>query len=70
MTPAPGVYVARCTGHSGSQVNVLIPQVFADVQVPLHLWVGDTPQPQTTGIVSFVGGDPTYPVWLGAASPA
>lgn len=62
-----GVYIARVVASDDSGApRVLIPQVFADTIVPLHRWVGDRPASLVNGIVAFVGGDPTYPVWLGA----
>lgn len=62
-----GVYVARCV-VADPDVRLLVPQVFDDTVVVAHRWIGDRPTVGTDGIVSFVGGDPAYPIWMGASA--
>lgn len=65
MSTHYGVYLARCVDSSAASVQLLIPQLFGDIQIPITDWVGSQPVSQTFGFVSFLGGDPAYPVWLG-----
>lgn len=68
MTPLPGVYEAKVTSSSPTSLTLLIPQAFRDQQVPCTHWVGGVPATNVRGFVSFIGGDPAWPVWLGVAN--
>lgn len=59
-----GIYRAFCV--DGETLRVTIPQIFGETAVPLYTWVTSPPVSQQFGAVSFVSGDPAYPIWLGA----
>jgi hypothetical protein len=61
-----GVYEALVKSSQGEEIALLIPQVFGVNECPCDRWVGSAPPPGTRGFVSFIGGDPAWPVWLGA----
>jgi hypothetical protein len=63
-----GTYLAKAVQYSNAEVLVQVPQVLADVQVPLAGWT-TRPAVGDMGLVSFVGGDPSYPVWIAAEMP-
>lgn len=60
-----GVFKARCTAVTGNNLTVAVPQVFGDTLIVTSSVVGTYPDAGTFGYISFEGGDPAYPVWLG-----
>ena len=63
MAQYGGIYRGFCVDGEG--LRVTIPQIFGEELVPLYSWVGARPQSQQFGVISFLSGDPSYPVWLG-----
>jgi hypothetical protein len=67
----PGVYKAKyLSSDSLGNVQVLIPQVMGNVPVAassVTINSNNPPAPGALGWVVFEGGDPSLPVWLGAA---
>ena len=60
-----GIYRAKHTQLANTKMLVLVPQVLADLEVPLEGFIGPRPPVGSRGVVSFLGGDPAYPVWMG-----
>lgn len=64
-----GVYVAKVTGTktvASAPFDVLVPQVHGTLAVPVHGYIGSSaPVVGTMGYVSFIGGDKSWPVWIG-----
>lgn len=65
-----GVFKAKYLRTEGGDIFVQVPQVFGEEQVPVESFVGATPAPGALGFVSFIGGDASYPVWVGAVGGA
>ena len=66
-----GLYPAKvvdATTHS--KPRVLIPQVFADIPVPLYDLTGGAPSNGERGYVSFINGEAEYPVWVSSSAAA
>jgi hypothetical protein len=63
-----GVFKARCTDIKDNAITVFVPQVFGTTPITTTNVVGAYPPPGTFGYVSFEGGDPAYPVWLGTSA--
>jgi hypothetical protein len=63
-----GVFKARCVAVKSNEITVYVPQVFGDTPITTTNVVGSYPPPGTFGYVSFEGGDPAYPVWLGTSA--
>ena len=61
----PGVYRARAARLDGSRLQAYVPQVFGDAAVTIVDFVGAPPTTSEMGWVSFHGGHPEHPVWLG-----
>lgn len=61
----PGVYEAKSLGFTEQgELNLLIPQIFGTDPVPASAFV-ERPEDGARGFVSFISGQPEYPVWLG-----
>ena len=67
MTAYNAVYPAFVVDASSSPPRVRIPQLFADLNVPLHS-ATVMPEAGQSGWVSFANGQAEYPVWLGAST--
>lgn len=64
-----GIYKAKCADVADGYYRVLVPQVLGDAKAILHAWTGlEAPTPGEMGFVSFVAGDPAYPVWVGGGT--
>jgi hypothetical protein len=64
-TVYPGIYKAYCFKKHGQEINAYVPQLFGSVAITIRDSIGFLPNAGTYGYVSFEGGDPSYPVWLG-----
>lgn len=67
-TVYPGIYKAYCFKKNGQEISTYIPQLFGPVAVKIKDSIGVLPDPDNYGYVSFEGGDPSYPVWIGSTS--
>jgi len=61
----PGIFKARCTAIKNTELTAYVPQVFGDTSIIIKDVMGSYPSPGTFGYVSFEGGDPSFPIWLG-----
>ena len=61
----PGVYRAKAARLDGSRLTAYVPQVFGEQPVTVVDFVGGPPTDAQMGWVSFHGGHPEHPVWLG-----
>lgn len=62
----PGLYRAKVASVAANGVfDVLIPQVFGPVPVPIADCVGPLPESTDMGYVGFISGEAAWPVWMG-----
>lgn len=74
----PGVYRAKVIATGSDRITVVIPQVFSDIPVVIEsdyiigdlpeFNLGDRPEAEAMGFVSFVSGEAEWPVWMGAVA--
>lgn len=60
-----GLYEAKVKqkDEAAESIVLLVPQVFGTSEVPCIHWTG-SPEAGDMGFVAFIGGDPTWPVWI------
>ena len=67
-TTYPGIYRARCISKAASSITAYVPQVFGTVSITVINVAGSFPDAGEFGYISFEGGDPAFPVWIGTVT--
>ncbi len=63
------IYRAKVSSHvANGGIEVLIPQVYQELPVPLADYIGPKPTVGSMGFVAFLSGEVSWPVWLGSAN--
>ena len=70
MAVYPAIYRAKSVRVDPHSLQAFVPQVFGDTPITVINFVGDPPTSTGMGWISFQGGNPDFPVWLGAGVTA
>lgn len=70
MPVFPGMYPAKVIKISNLNLQVLVPQVFGEAVVAVQRTLGGWPTSVGLGWVTFVAGNPEFPVWASGVSIA
>ena len=63
-----GIFKARCVAVKGDELTVYVPQVFGDTSITTNNVVDVYPKAGSFGYVTFEGGDPAFPIWIGTSA--
>ena len=63
-----GIFKSRCVAVKGDELTVYVPQVFGDTAITTNNVIDVYPKAGSFGYVTFEGGDPSFPIWIGTSA--